>query len=62
MDIMGRSRQERHVNHFWELGRANNTLKQFVIYLTDRFYDAMHLFGNISQMMSKYGENKELMS
>ena len=62
MDIMGRSRQERHVNHFWELGRVNNNLKLFVTYLTDRFYDAMHLFGNKTQMMSKYGENIEVMS
>ena len=59
---MGRSRQERHVNHFWELGRVNNNLKLFVTYLTDRFYDAMHLFGNKTQMMSKYGENIEVMS
>ena len=58
---MGRSCQERHVSHFWELGRVNNNLKLFVTYLTDRFYDAMHLFGNISQMMSKCGENKEVM-
>ena len=62
MDIMGRSHQERHVNHFWELGRVNNNLKLFVTYLTDRFYDAMHLFGNKTQMMSKYGENIEVMS
>ena len=44
------------------VGRVNNNLKLFVTYLTDRFYDAMHLFSNISQMMSKYGENKEVMS
>ena len=62
MDIIGRSRQERHVNHFWELGRVNNNLKLFVTYLTDRFYDAMHLFSNISQMMSNCGANKEVMS
>ena len=62
MDIMGRGCQERNVNHFWELGRVNNNLKLFVTYLIDRFNDAMHLFGNISQMMSKCGENKEVMS
>ena len=60
---MGRSCQERHVNHFWELEGLNyNNLKLFVTYLTDRFYDAMHLFSNISQMMSKCGENKKVMS
>ena len=45
-----------------DVGRVNNNLKLFVTYLTDRFYDAMNLFGNKTQMMSKYGENIEVMS